>query len=344
MAISSALGSSALLPAGLGFRNVLINGDFKVWQRGTSTAFTASASTSFLADRWSGYRGVAGSTQSRVSSGLSGFQYALRMQRDSGNTSTSRIYIGQSFETSTIATFAGKRMALSFYARAGSNFSAASSLFRVMVFSGTGTECNVIHVTPTSVTTDLDTTFTLTTSWQLFTAYYNVPSGVTQHGIQLDFTPVGTASTNDYVDITGVQLEQNRQPTPFEQRPIGVELALCQRYYWKTYPQSDAPGTNYTGTAITSTNSVIHLIGLDERWSGFLVTPVTMRTAPSIAVYSVSGQVGYNSYAGGQGSTTYTNATCTTYSAYAGISYTMTETGAGTGWYAAAHFVASAEL
>lgn len=231
MAISSALGSSALLPAGLGFRNVLINGDFKVWQRGTSTAFTATASTSFLADRWSGYRGVAGSTQSRVSSGLSGFQYALRMQRDSGNTSTSRIYIGQSFETSTIATFAGKRMALSFYARAGSNFSAASSLFRVMVFSGTGTECNVVHVTPTSITTDLDTTFTLTTSWQLFTVSYNVPSGVTQHGIQLDFTPVGTASTNDYVDITGVQLEQNSQPTPFEQRPIGVELALCQRYY-----------------------------------------------------------------------------------------------------------------
>ena len=231
MAISSVLGSSALLPAGLGFRNVLINGDFKVWQRGTSTAFTATASTSFLADRWSGYRGVAGSTQSRVSSGLTGFQYALRMQRDSGNTSTSRIYIGQSLETSTIATFAGKRMALSFYARAGSNFSATSSLFRVMVFSGTGTECNVVHVTPTSITTDLDTTFTLSTSWQLFTAYYNVPSGVTQHGIQLDFTPVGTAGAADYVDITGVQLEQNYQPTPFEQRPYGVELALCQRYY-----------------------------------------------------------------------------------------------------------------
>ena len=275
MAISSGLGSSALLPAGLGFRNVIINGDFKVWQRGTSTAFTATASTSFLADRWSGYRGVAGSTQSRVSSGLSGFQYALRMQRDSGNTSTSRIYIGQSFETSTIATFAGKRMALSFYARAGSNFSAASSLFRVMVFSGTGTECNVIHVTPTSVTTDLDTTFTLTTSWQLFTAYYNVPSGVTQHGIQLDFTPVGTASTNDYVEITGVQLEQNLQPTPFEQRPIGVELALCQRYFYK---------------AVFTAGSLAFATGY---WAGantFYWTaafPVTMRRQPDIAQVSM---------------------------------------------------------
>lgn len=286
MAISSVLGSSALLPAGLGFRNVLINGDFKVWQRGTSTAFTATASTSFLADRWSGYRGVAGSTQSRVSSGLSGFQYALRMQRDSGNTSTNRIYIGQSFETSTIATFAGKRMALSFYARAGSNFSASSSLFRVMVFSGTGTECNVVHVAPTSITTDLDTTFTLTTSWQLFTVSYDVPSGVTQHGIQLDFTPVGTAGAADYVDITGVQLEQNNQPTPFEQRPIGVELALCQRYFHKTLDNgSTNEGVSLWGSATISTQAQI-----------FLMPPVTMRSQPtaiSTALNIVDGQSVY---------------------------------------------------
>jgi hypothetical protein len=39
------------------------------------------------------------------------------------------------------------------------------------------------------------------------------------------------ATTNNYWQITGVQLEENLQPTPFEHRPIGMELALCQRYY-----------------------------------------------------------------------------------------------------------------
>lgn len=51
MAISSALGSSALLPAGLGFRNVLINGDFAINQRAyTSASNLASGSYGF--DRW----------------------------------------------------------------------------------------------------------------------------------------------------------------------------------------------------------------------------------------------------------------------------------------------------
>ena len=231
MAISSVLGSSALLPAGLGFRNVLINGGFDVWQRGTSTAFTSTPSTSFLADRWSGYRNTTGSTQSQISAGLDGFQYALRMQRDSGNTSASIIYIGQSLETSTATKLANKPVVLSFYARAGANYSSASNALRVLLYNGTGTEANGVHVAFTSATNVISTTATLTTSWQRFTYYAVMPATSSQLTVQLDWTPSGTAGANDYVDITGVQLEQNYQPTPFEQRPFGVELALCQRYY-----------------------------------------------------------------------------------------------------------------
>jgi hypothetical protein len=39
------------------------------------------------------------------------------------------------------------------------------------------------------------------------------------------------AAVNNYWQVTGVQLEANYQPTPFEQRPFGAELSLCQRYY-----------------------------------------------------------------------------------------------------------------
>ena len=237
MPISAALGSSALLPAGLGFRNVIINGGFDVWQRGTTAAIPNTSSTSYLADRWSAYRDTAGSTQSRVAAGLDGFRYALRVQRNSGNTDQSNfICVSQSFETSEMVKLAGKRVALSFYARAGANWSATASRLRGQLQAGSGTEANMIYdgidngIYATHVPIDINVG--LTTSWQRFTLTGLIPSGSNSGGVLFEWLPLGTpAGAADYFEITGVQLEQNYQPTPFEQRPIGVELALCQRYY-----------------------------------------------------------------------------------------------------------------
>jgi hypothetical protein len=60
-------------------------------------------------------------------------------------------------------------------------------------------------------------------------AYAASPIIVTLDGlanVEVEFTASGGTRT-----LWKAQLEQNLQPTPFEQRPIGVELALCQRYY-----------------------------------------------------------------------------------------------------------------
>jgi hypothetical protein len=40
-----------------------------------------------------------------------------------------------------------------------------------------------------------------------------------------------SSDVNNYYEITGVQLEVGNQATPFEHRPYGTELALCQRYF-----------------------------------------------------------------------------------------------------------------
>jgi len=232
MAISSALGSSALLPAGLGFRNVLINGDFKVWQRGTS--ITVTSGTPYTADRWCVTPGGAANfSASRQTASLDGFQYCLRLQRTASNTNTSALYLSQPVETVNSIPLANKQITFSFYARAGTNFSAASSALNVRIVTGTGTDGNYLSATLTGQAFQLDTTATLTTSWQRFTYSVLIPSGVNQVQPVFFYTPVGTAGAADYYEITGVQLEQNYQPTPFEQRPIGVELALCQRYYWR---------------------------------------------------------------------------------------------------------------
>lgn len=270
-----------------GIRNAIINGSFDIWQRGTSgVAIAATASSSFRADRWTTYRSVAGSTQSQISPSLDGFQYALRIQRDSGNTATNTIYAGTSLETSTATKLVNKPVVLSFYARAGSNYSAASSGLAVLLSSGTGAETNGVYNAFTSATSVISTTATLTTSWQRFIYYGTMPATSTQLLVQFGFTPVGTASTNDYFDITGVQLEQNVQPTPFEQRPIGVELALCQRYFVR-FANS---GQFYGVGQITPTNAAYVVIPL----------PVPMRTAPN--AISVTGTfVGLDSGGVGRG-------------------------------------------
>lgn len=244
MPISSALGSSALLPAGLGFRNVLINGDFKIWQRGTSKAMATGFGTGYLADRWTGARSAytAGGTVSRQTASLDGFQYCSRIQRDSGNTSTATFYYYQTLETVTSIPLANKPVVYSFYIRAGANFSGAVT---ARLYSGTATDqSNYPDTAITGQATVISSALTITTTWQRVILYGSVASSATQLFVGFDWTPSGTAGAADYFEVTGVQLEQNYQPTPFEQRPIGVELALCQRYYEKSYNIDVAPGTN----------------------------------------------------------------------------------------------------
>ena len=232
MAISSVLGSSALLPAGLGFRNVLINGAMTVYQRGASS--TTSLASSFACDRWNNFRGgaVSGITVSRQTAGLTGFQYCSRIQRDSGNTATNALYFVQNIESINSIPLAGKQVTLSFWARAGANYSASSGALRSSVEYATSTDSNYYTIGDGSSTTVVSQNNTLTTTWQYFSMPATIAASQTQVFVGFKFTPVGTAGAADYIEITGVQLEQNYQPTPFEQRPIGVELALCQRYYF----------------------------------------------------------------------------------------------------------------
>jgi hypothetical protein len=95
--------------------------------------------------------------------------------------------------------------------------------------------------------TVIDQNATLTTSWQRFSYSAVVGSSAVTLGTIFSYDPTGTAGAADNFEITGVQVEQNYQPTPFEQRPIGTELALCQRYFVKTFSQGVTPASSLAG-------------------------------------------------------------------------------------------------
>ena len=102
-------------------------------------------------------------------------------------------------------------------------------------------------------------------------AYY-APTGAT--------SVVGTSGATFY--ITGVQLEAGTTATPFENRLYGTELALCQRYYWKTYELSVVPGT-------ASANGALGTVCNASGYAAIpLYNPVSMRVAPTITFYNNS--------------------------------------------------------
>jgi hypothetical protein len=222
-------------------QNPILNSAMQVWQRGTSMA---GSSTGFAGDRWQAYRSVAGSTYSRQltndTTNLPNIQYATRVQRDSGNTATAGNYLLQNFESINSIPFAGKTVTLSFYARAGANFSAASSFMEYNLATGTGTDQNLLTGFTGRANPILGNA-TLTTTWQRFTATATLATSATQIGIAFDTAAwVGTAGANDWFEVTGVQLEVGSVATPFRTYAATIqgELDACMRYYQNQYVSS----------------------------------------------------------------------------------------------------------
>lgn len=227
-------------------RNLLHNGAMQVSQRGTS--FAGTSGIAYTTDRWFTYRagGATGHTVTQAASGLAQIQYCARVQRNSSNAATDAVFLEQDVETRDSIAYQGSNVTLSFWARAGSNYSSASNALGVLVQSGTGTDQR-IQSGFTGASSVVSTTVALTTSWQRFTTSLTgaVPANSTQLGVRFGFTPVGTASTNDYFEITGVQLETGSVATPYEHKDYGQELRECQRYYERCSFVVNAAGQNY---------------------------------------------------------------------------------------------------
>jgi hypothetical protein len=220
--------------------NPIINGGQDIWQRGTT--FTSFPNTStFTSDRFYCYGNslAAGITVSRQATNdttnLPFIEYAARIARDSGITSTQNINFITDVETSNSIPFAGKAVTLSFYARSGANYSPTSSLLAYKWRSGTGTNQRMAAGFTGSTQIATDGSVTLTTTWQRFTITGTVPTNSTQMGMIFTNSPTGTAGANDYYEITGVQVDVGSVALPFRRSggTIQGELSAAQRYYYR---------------------------------------------------------------------------------------------------------------
>ena len=265
---SSTLSSSAA-------KNIVINGGFDIAQRGTSISLAAAATYTYTLDRWQTYTGTnQACTVSRQATAdttnLPSIQYAARYQRNSGQTGTAGLFFTQTIETANSVPFAGKTVVMSFYARRGSNYSATSNILVPYIISGTGTDQNYLTGFTGAVAV-ATSNVTLTTTWQRFTISGTVATNATQLAAVFNFNPTGTAGTNDYFEVTGVQLELGSTATTFSRAggTIQGELAACQRYYFRS-TGSNSYTYHAQGLAASTT-----ICNINVR------PPVTMRITPS---------------------------------------------------------------
>ena len=276
-------GSSSFL------RNRIINGGMQVAQYGTSVTPT-NLNFTYAMDRFfcalnAGTSGFTVTQLNQANTALSGFYNAFRYQRNSGQTSTTTMAFGQTIETSNCYDLAGQSVTLSFYARAGSNFSAASSQITARIATGSGVDqgSNSAYNGTWTGYAQTNTVITVTTSWVRYTVTVSIPSGTNEIQVLFYWAGTGTAGTNDYLDVTGVQLEQGSVATPFERPLYSKQLADCQRYYYawvfgSTDFQELVARTSTTGFDITT------------------YLPVTMRTQPSLV--NPAGGTAYGSIVG----------------------------------------------
>jgi len=270
--------------------NPVLNSAFQVWQRGTS--FASIGTTQYSADRWFyGNGGTSNYTISRQVTGdttnLPNIQYCARLARASGNTNTAVQYYANVFETINSIPYAGKTITFSYYARVGANWSGTG--FAAVTSTGTTTDASFFSGPASNVVAN--SAPTLTTTWQRFTATGTVGAGATQMAVYFTWTPSGTAGANDYLEITGVQVECGSVATPFKTYAgtIQGELAACQRYYWRNTSGETLAAMSASMPA-GSTTEVDHPV----------VFPVPMRVRPtSLDAGSLSTYDGTTNYTSG---------------------------------------------
>jgi hypothetical protein len=255
--------------------NKIINGNFGVWQRGTS--FSSPLSPSYTSDRWrtvfdgtGATRTISQQTFTPGTAPVSGYEGQFFYRIDQTVAGSGGTFIDARQRIEDVRTFAGQPVTISFWAKAAATQSI--SIVGDQDF-GSGGSAKVFNAITGS-------TFNITTAWTRYTLSGNVAS-VSGKTIGtnsfFEFIIRINSSSTFTVDLWGVQVEYGSKATPFQTASGGslqAELAMCQRYYIR-----------YGG------NNTFEMIGNGSAQSTTVANilipiPVQMREVPSSVDFS----------------------------------------------------------
>jgi len=295
---------------GINFRNRIINGDMRIDQRNAGASVTVSSNNSaWSADRFR-FDSPADQSmtfQQQTSVVPPGFTYALKVTAGTATSNTNNqpalCHFIEGYNTADFnsGTASAKTITLSFQV-----YSSLTGTFGVCFENNAGNRAYIASYTINIANTWETKTITITcdTSGTWNTTNLRGMSVFFDLGYGTNFSAAASsawanlssvrgltggvklaANTGATWYITGVQLEVGSVATPFERRPYGMELALCQRYYAKSFLQGTAPAQNvgsFAGaTRIISVNPSTRVL-MD------VYLPVVMRAAPTVTFFNPS--------------------------------------------------------
>ena len=257
---------------GAGRKNLIINGGFDVWQRGTS--FTPTGAD-YMADRWFMGGGDYACTVTKQASTLPDGSEVNTMLISYTATGTNAVDPYQGIEDYKVLS--GKTIAISCWVR--TNISGLK--FRQYSTANFGSDA-----VPDGQWNKLVTTVTLgavtSTNKVANSSFFGLVSGgaiVTKSG--------------DYLEMTQFQLELGSVATPFEHRSYGEELALCQRYYETSFAHGVTPSNGPNSTSLVS-DWMTGIASNRSNASATIFFKVRKRVAPMLNGYGASnGYLGY---------------------------------------------------
>ena len=267
----------------LSFRNYIINGQFQVWQRATTSGSTTSDGY-LAADRWRTSASGATYTFSRQEFTLGQTDvpsHPTYFGRFAVTTGDDHVNIHTRIED--VKRIQGQ-VTLSFWAKGSNPAGGNIQINRTQQFGSGGSA---------DVQAEIDT-FTVDGTWTKKTFTFTLPSisGKTIGGgsyLGIDFRqPAGDDGSAAWtLDITNVQLELGATATDFEMRSYGDELARCQRYFCKSWNSDVAVGTD-SGVGVRGyrNNGTARSDMPCDVWF-----PVEMRTTPTMTCYNSSSPV-----------------------------------------------------
>jgi hypothetical protein len=241
--------------------NYAINGNFDIWQRGTSFPTQGV----YTADRWYNTQSANITGSQQTSGAPDGSRYYFRQTA----TSTGGYYtMSQVVETANASQLWGKTVTFSVKLKRNATYNAQVQIAiqkNASVDASPSTTWTAI-ATKTILSTDISTS-----DWTTFLVTATIPNDGTANSVMISQYYLTNPANGSTLDLAQFQLEIGSAVTSFRRSggTIQGELAACQRYYWRT--NAGEPYSPYgTGAAQTTTKQ-----------NATVLFPVIMRTKPS---------------------------------------------------------------